>query len=128
VLQVSIYGEVHRLVVSVNEVSVLSVASPLLGPPYQEGWHPNMNLDYPNDLDVHSQEFKSVSMDETVNFICQPLQIGSSVSVYAYCSGEYLGSAHQIHRNDHYPDGAIVINPQAQLPTYLLFRYSDQVF
>ena len=37
-------------------------------------------------------------------------------------------SAHQIHRNDNYPDGAIVVDATSASPTYLLFRYDNQVF
>lgn len=128
VLQLSILGQVQRLVVAVKDVAVTSVASPLVGPVYSEGWHTNVHLDYPKDLGVHSDVFTPVSMDKAVSFICSPLDIGAPVSVYAYSDGSHPSSAHQIHRNDKYPDGAIVMDPKATKPTYLLFRYANQVF
>lgn len=128
VLQLSILGHLQRLVVSVKGVGVTSVSSKLVGPAYAEGWHTNVNLDYVSDLGAHSDDFALVSMDKAVDFICKPLSLGAPVSVYAYSEGSYPASAHQIHRNDKYPDGAIVMDPTSAKPTYLLFRYASQVF
>lgn len=128
VLQLSILGHTQRLVVSVKGVGVASVSSKLVGPAYSEGWHTNVTLDYVSDLGVHSDDFALVSMDKAVDYICKPLSIGAPISVYAYSDGSAPASAHQIHRNDKYPDGAIVMDPTAAKPTYLLFRYANQVF
>jgi len=128
VLQLSIQGQVQRLVVSVEDIAVTSVAAPLVGPAYAQGWHLDQHLDYPKDLGVHSDDFAPASKDQAVAFVCSPLSIGDPVSVYAYADGTYPASAHQIHRNDNYPDGAVVVNPTSAMPTYLLFRYSNQVF
>jgi hypothetical protein len=128
VLQVSILGHVQRLVVSVDAVSVTSLTAPLIGPAYAEGWHVDQHLDYVTDLGVHSTDFTQTSMDEAVSFICSELEVDAPVSVFAYATGEYPASAHQIHRNDNYPDGAVVARPDSDTPLYLLFRYSDQTF
>ena len=128
VLQVAILGEVQRLVVAVDGVAVRALAAPLIGPAFAEGWHGGMTLDYPRDLGVHASDFTAVTMVEAVAFICAATAVGSSISVFAYAEGDYPSSAHQIHRNDNYPDGAIVVDPTAELPTYLLFRYADQQF
>lgn len=128
IVQLSILGQVQRLVVSVDGIAVMSKSAPLIGPDYVEGWHTGMNLDYPVDLGVHSTDFTAVSMDEAVGFLCDHLTVGAPVSVFAYCDGQYPASAHQIHYNDKYPDGAIVVDPTSANPTYLLFRYADQTF
>ena len=127
-VQLSIHGQVQRLVVSVKEIAITTVSEPLLGPPYEEGWHADQSIDYWTDLGVHSTDFSSATMDETVDFICAHLDLGAEVSVFAYSDGEKPSSAHQIHRNDKYPDGAIVAHPTSKNPIYLLFRYEDQVF
>lgn len=127
-LQLSILGQVQRLVVSVEDVAVASVQKPLLGPPYAEGWHVDQQLEYATDLGVHSDDFTQVTLPQAVEFICSHLEIGAPVSVFAYSDGSKPSSAHQIHSNDNYPDGAIVANPTSASPTYLLFRYANQVF
>ena len=128
VVQLSMLGQVQRLVVALDGVAVTSVAGPLVGPAFSEGWHPDVFLDYPTDLGAHSTDFTSVTMDEAVQFLCSALDLGEPVSVYAYSDGSAPSSAHQIHRNDNYPDGAIAVHPASAAPTYLLFRYADQVF
>jgi hypothetical protein len=128
VLQLSMLGQVQRLVASVDGVAVTTHSAPLLGPPYAEGWHENVTLEYAPDLGVHSTDFTPVSLDEAVTFVCSHLQVGAPVSVFAYSDGTLPSSAHQIHSNDGYPDGAIVVDPTSPTATYLLFRYLDQVF
>ncbi|MDF1564610.1 MAG: hypothetical protein P1V51_16315 [Deltaproteobacteria bacterium] len=128
VLQLSIQGHIQRLVVALDGVGVHAIAAPLVGPPYQEGWHENVTVDYPGDLGVHAADFESVTMDGAVAFLCAALTEGAPVSVFAYCDGAYPSSAHQIHRNDNYPDGAIVVAPDSGDPTWLLFRYDGQQF
>jgi hypothetical protein len=119
---------VHRLVVAVDGVAVTSVSAPLVGPAFSEGWNEDVHLDYVTDLGAHSTDFAAVSMDEAVDFICSAVEIGAPISVYAYSDGSNPSSAHQIHRNDHYPDGAIVADPTSATPLYLLLRYADQIF
>lgn len=128
VVQLDIQGEVQRLVVSVDGVAVTTADAPLKGDAYAPGWHVNQQLDYPADLGKHSTDFHDVTLNEAVDFLCEHLELGAPVSVYAYSDGSNPSSAHQIHRNDNYPDGAIVVNPTSANPTYLLFRYATQVF
>ena len=126
--QLSMLGGVQRLVVSVEDIAYTSVTAPLLGPAYEEGWHEDQSIDYWTDLGVHSTDFSAASPEELVSFICDHLELGHEVSVFAYSDGSKPSSAHQIHRNEPYPDGAIVANPTSENPTWLLFRYTDQVF
>ncbi len=128
ILQLSILGQVQRLVVAVDGVAVHTVHAPLIGPGFAEGWHDGMTLDYPRDLGVHASDFTAVTMAEAVAFLCAATEVGTPISVFAYADGDYPSSAHQIHRNDSYPDGAIVADPTAESPTYLLFSYVEQVF
>ena len=128
VLQLSILGHIQRLVVSVDGVGVATTSAALVGPAYAEGWHLDVSLDYPTDLGMHSGDFSLVTMAEATAFICAEMAIGAPLAVYAYSSGDYPASAHQVHRNDDYPDGAIVVDPTGAFPKYLLFRYANQVF
>lgn len=128
VLQLLIDGQVQRLVVAIEDIAVHAVSAPLIGPEFEEGWHTGMDLDYARDLGAHSDDFRQVAMEGAAEFICLELELDEPVSVYAYSDGDYPSSAHQIHRNDRYPDGAIVARPTSENPLYLLFRYQDQEF
>jgi hypothetical protein len=128
VLELTMLGQVQRLVVSVDGVAVTTTQAPLVGPPFAEGWHPDVALEYPTDLGLHSPEFTSVTIAEAEGFLCSHLELGEPVSVYAYSDGSSPSSAHQIHSNDNYPDGAIVVGPTTATPLYLAFRYETQVF
>ncbi|MBU1219444.1 hypothetical protein KKF97_06485 [Myxococcota bacterium] len=127
-LQLSISGGIQRLVVSAVDISYTSVHHSLLGPAFEKGWHEDQDIDYWNDLGVHSTDFTTGTILDVIDFICENLEIGQEISVFAYSDGSKPSSAHQIHRNDDYPDGAIVVNPTSDDPIYLLFRYSNQVF
>jgi hypothetical protein len=121
-------GQVQRLVASVDGVAVTTASAPLVGPAYAEGWHTNVLLEYTTDLGVHSTDFTSVTMAEAEAFLCEHLNVGDPVSVYAYSDGSDPSSAHQIHWNASYSDGAIAAQPTSGSPLYLLFRYADDVF
>lgn len=127
-VQLSMLGVVQRLSVSVEDIAIATASKPLLGPPWAEGWHENQDIDYRTDLGLHSTDFSPATADEAVAFLCEHLALDAPVSVFAYSDGSKPSSAHQIHRNDNYPDGAVVANPTSDNPTYLLFRYSNQVF
>ena len=128
VLQLSILGQIQRLVVNVDGVLTSQASAALVGPAFAEGWHENVPLDYPGDLGSHSADFTAATRDEAVAFLCSHLELGAPVAVYAYSDGTEPSSAHQIHRNNGYPDGAVAVQPTSATPTYLLFRFSDQVF
>ncbi len=128
VLQLRMLGQVQRLVASVDGIGATTVHAPLKGVPWSEGWHVTDTLDYPTDFAVHSSDFTDLAQNAAVDFICEKLELGAPVSVYAYSDGTSPSSAHQIHFVDRYPDGAIVVNPTSANPTWLLFRYPNQVF
>lgn len=128
VVQLLIDGQAQRLVVAVDDVATASVEAPLVGPAYAEGWHEDVTLDYPGDLGLAPTDLTSVSLDQAVDFICSAMTLGAPVSIYAYSDGTQPSSAHQIHRNDNYPDGAIVVDPTGPAPTYLVFRYNNQTW
>lgn len=127
VLQVEIGGAVQRLAVNVVGVAVASTSAPLVGPPFAEGWHLGAVLEYVDDLDLHSDAFAQVTVEGAEAFLCQHLVPGDPISVFAYAE-DNPSSAHQIHFNESYPDGAIVANPASETPTYLAFRFSNQAF
>lgn len=113
---------------SVDGVAIGSVKHALVGAPYAEGWHTDQSLDYVTDLGVHSADFQPASQAQAVDFVCSHLELGAQVSVYAYSDGTKPSSAHQIHYNAKYPDGAIVVDPTSASPTYLLFKYPTDSF
>ncbi len=127
ILEVTISGAVHRLVVNVEGVAVAATSAALVGPPFEEGWHEDVTVEYTDDLDLHSDAFAQVDVAGAEAFLCEHLVPGQPISVYAYAE-DNPSSAHQIHFNESYPDGAIVANPTGDVPTYLAFRFGDQVF
>jgi hypothetical protein len=127
VLEVTLLGGVQRLVVNVEGIAVAATSAPLVGPPFAEGWHEDVVLDYPDDLGLHSDAFEQVTIEGAEAFLCRHLVIGEPISVYAYAE-DNPSSAHQIHFNESYPDGAIVAGPTSESPTYLAFRFGDQAF
>jgi hypothetical protein len=127
VLQLTIDGVVQRLVVNVDGVAVAAKSAPRVGPAFEEGWHLDVVLEYVGDLDLHSDTFEQVTVEDAEAFLCDHLVPGQPVSVFAYAE-DNPSSAHQIHFNPGYPDGAIVANPDSDAPTYLAFRFGDQDF
>ncbi len=127
VLQLAIDGAVQRLVVNVDGVAVAVKSAPLVGPPFAAGWHLGVELDYVVDLELHSEAFEQVTLEGAEAFLCEHLVPGDPISVFAYAE-DNPSSAHQIHFNQSYPDGAIVANPTSRTPTYLAFRFADQAF
>ena len=132
VVQVDANGATYRMVLNVQSDAVLpdrnvrlaSVAAPLPGPPFKEGWTPTP-LDYALTLDQHSPSFVPHAQDELVALVAAQLQIGAKVSVYGSSSGG--ASAHDLHRHLMNQDGAIVLDPTGT-PKVLLFAFSDQTF
>jgi hypothetical protein len=127
VLEVTILGGVQRLVVNVDGVAVAAQSAPLVGPPFEEGWHEDVTLDYVDDLELHSDVFEQVTIEGAEAFLCEHLAVGEPISVFAYAE-DNPSSAHQIHFNESYPDGVIVAGPTSASPTYLAFRFGDQDF
>ncbi len=129
VLQVAMNGAVYRMVVNIADVAFGQKSAALIGPSWSEGWHTDLTLEYPTDLDVHSPAFQQLALPAMIEQISAGIELGAPISVFAVSSGgEFASSAHLIHRNDNNSDGAIVLDPTTENPTYLLFRFASQSF
>ena len=129
VIQVRMNGAVYRMVVNIADVAYATTSAPLIGPAWQEGWHTDVALEYPTDLDAHSDGFEQLPLEVLVEEISSGIDLGAPISVYAVSSGgEYASSAHLIHRNNTGSDGAILLDPTSEAPVYLLFRFASQSF
>jgi hypothetical protein len=137
IVQVELNGAVYRMVVNVQsdqgdpEIYILRLAGiPLPAPAFSEGWHTGLTFDYRADLDIGFDDpFAPFDLDGAVERVADSIEIGDPISVYASSSGgDFAGSAHLIHRNGGGEDGAIVVRPESESPTWLLFRFADQTF
>jgi hypothetical protein len=129
VIQVTMGGEVYRMVVNVDGVFYAETGAPLVGPAWAEGWHTGVALEYDDTLDMHSDAFVYYPMAELVELVTDAIELGAPISVYAESSGgEFASSAHLVHRNNSKPDGAIALDPLSANPRLLLFRFSNQSF
>jgi hypothetical protein len=129
VIEVIMQEEAYRMVVNIDDIGYAEHDAPLIGPPFAEGWHTNVTLEYPTDLGVHSNQFAAHSLEELVTIVSDQIEIGAPIAIYAVSSGgEYASSAHLIHRNNSQPDGAIALDPNAASAHYLLFRFDNQQF
>lgn len=129
VLQVAMNGAVYRMVVNIADVAFGQTSAALIGASWSEGWHTGLTLEYPTDLDVHSAAFQQLALPAMIEQISAGIELGAPISVFAVSSGgEFASSAHLIHRNDSNSDGAIVLDPLSESPTYLLFRFASQSF
>lgn len=131
ILQVLMNGAVYRLVVN-TDVKVLELEHALPAPPFAEGWHTGIALDYAKDLGVQSTAFTDPGdMTATVQkTIGAGLTVGDNVSVYATSGAGRPESAHLVHRNASpaNTDGAIVVHPDGAKPKFVLFAFDDQTF
>lgn len=139
VLQVLMNGAVYRMVVNVQsdrggdtKVRVSTVAQAMPAPPFEEGWHTGIPLDYANILGVHSGDggFAALTLDEAVAKIAAEVKVGDEVAVYATSGAGRPESTHLVHRNEpgKNEDGAIVIGPNSASPKLMLFHFADQTF
>jgi len=134
VLEVTMHGAAYRMVVNVLSTSsdphvwLDEVDAPLAGDPWQEGWHPGVQLDYVTTLQVAKTAFTQADEATAVARVKQQVVPGARVSVYATSSGgSTASSAHLIHRNATNMDGAIVISPDTA-PHFLLTAFPEQAF
>lgn len=134
VLQVRMQGAVYRMVVNVQSdrpgqdprVFFLTKNVSLPGPPWQEGVHSGLTLDYAKDLGVQAKDFTPYAMNELSAKVSDAIPLDGKVSVFSDGSGG--ASTHLVHRNDGTKDGAIVIDADGPRPTALLFRFANQDF
>jgi hypothetical protein len=96
------------------------------GPPFAEGFHADVPLDYPF-IGVHSTDLAPLAEDELVAAIEAALADVHHVSIFAtgYVGGD---GAHLVHRNGGGRDGAIVLHPFSASSGMLVFRFDDQTF
>lgn len=127
-LQISMNGGLYDVAVNVDQVAIGDVDAPL-PQPWSEGWHASASLDYVQDLGIHSSNFQSMSQTPAQQHVLDELETANHVAVYAT---KYNNSGiHLVHRSrssGHGLDGAVVLNPTAAKPHYLLFRFPDQSF
>lgn len=139
ILQVAIKGSVHRAAIALSStragtdprMRLRTMTLPLLGPPFGEGWHTSVKLDYVNSLGLHDGDeggFTSKTKDELIAALASELVIGAKISIYATSDKGRPDSAHLVHRNDPDEDGALVIDPAGDEPKYLLFHFDGQDF
>ncbi len=132
ILEASAGANVYRMVVATistvgdPDMALAERDSPLVGPPWQEGWHLDAQLDFALTLGLHRADFTPTPQAALVDAITSQLELGAHVSVFATVEGQ-PDSAHLIHRNHSNADGAIVIRPDTA-PHYLMLRFDNQLF
>jgi hypothetical protein len=133
VLQVALEGVAYRMVLDVlsdsgnPDVFFYEEDAPLAAGAWAEGWHAGVSFDYVATLGLHSTAFTEMKEAALVDKVTSEIQIGDPISVFATSAGE-SNSAHLIRRNLTNQDGAIVLQPTAAMPHYLLFRFAEQAF
>lgn len=141
VLEIAAQGGVMRVVVNIlsdgrngtdTRLRYQALEHEAIGPPFAEGWHPGVALDYPSMLGAHSTNgFEPTAMPELIEAVERGLVLGAPISAYATSSGgARADSAHLVHRNNpgQSQDGALVVRPTAARPTYLLFHFDADIF
>ena len=134
IVQVTTNGAPYRMVVNVlatfsgvdPNVRLKHVVHGLIGPPWAEGWHTDVTLDYVTNLAVANDTFTPYPMTELSERVTEAIAIGDKVSIFASTSGG--DSAHLVHRNRNQRDGAIVLHADGPSPEYLLFAFANQTF
>ncbi len=126
-LQVLVAGSIYDIAINLDgyegEIDVK-----LPGPPFAEGWHPTVDLDYPTDLGLHSPALTLTGIPVILARLTSVLEKANHISIWGT---PYPGSdgAHLIHRTGGLKeDGAIVINPSAPLAHVLAFRFETNTF
>jgi hypothetical protein len=131
-LQVLVNGGVQDIAVNVDsnvgnpDVDFLTLNAPLAGAAWTEGWHASQQLDFVNNLGVHSGSFTEKTPSQLASLVDTTLASANHVSIFT--TGFDATGGHLIHRNPTNHDGAIVINPLSSSPTYLLFHFTTQSF
>jgi hypothetical protein len=138
VLQVLWNGAAYRMVVNVlsdgrngtdTRLRFAEVPAALPAPPWEEGWHTGVTLDYAETLGVHAGDapFEPLAMGDLVERLTSLLEIGAPVSVYATSEGR-PNATHLVHYNGSGRDGAIVVGPTSGEPRFLLLHFDGQDF
>ena len=126
-LQVLVSGSVYDIAINLDGFEgEIDVKMP--GPPFAEGWHPTVDLDYPTDLGLHSPTLTLTGIPALLARLTAVLEKANHISVWGT---PYPGSdgAHLIHRTGGLKeDGAIVIDPSAPRAHVLAFRFETNTF
>ena len=137
VVQVRFNNAIYRMVINIEsngtvaEIRMRSLPHALVGPVFAEGWHPNVNFDYANDLGVHSADagWQPESLAAASRRVADALTIGAPIAVFATSfGGAFASGAHLVHRTAPNVDGALVVDPTSSAPQYILFHFADQTF
>jgi len=126
-LQVLVSGSVYDIAINLDGLEG-ETDVPLPGPPFAEGWHPTVDLDYPTDLGLHSPALTLTGIPAILARLQQVLATANHVSIFGT---PYPGStgAHLIHRTSGFKeDGAVVINPSAPKAHVLAFGFATKTF
>jgi hypothetical protein len=135
VLQLQVGGAPYRMVVNIEstlagdpQVRFANLAAPLPAPAWQDGFHPGVALDYPQDFNLHSGQapFAPIAAADLSRQLLALIPVGSHVSVYG--DGDGGASNHLIHRNGGGKDGAIVLGADGPAPRFLVFHFPNQTF
>jgi hypothetical protein len=134
IVEMRVNGDVYRIVVNVlstsgdPDVRFAQVQLPLLAPAFSEGFHTGLALDYPTNLGLHAGMAPFVTTPEAMlaSEVIAKLEVGAKLAVYAQGTGG--DSVHLVHRYGMNEDGALVVNPDAVAPTWLVFHFADQTF
>lgn len=124
-LQVRANGQIYDVAMNMN-VRMLANDAPRTGDPWTEGWHPGVALDYVGTLATHSSDFTAYAKDALAQHIEDLTTTINHISVYG--TGYGPDGMHKIHRNFTNNDGAVVLDPLSNTPTYLLFHFDNQSF
>lgn len=108
------------------DVRLLTWPAPLTHEPWTEGWHPGIELDYLEDLDVHSSAFTPYPIGELAQQLEDALADANHVSIYG--TGYGPDGLHKIHRDSSGRDGAVVLEPLSGASRFLLFHFASQSF
>jgi hypothetical protein len=133
-MQVEMNGEHYEVWINVEStigtdrrVYSALVDAPLYGLEWEEGLHTRgVGLDYVLDLDLSSNDFTPMTVEEIETLVADEIDTGHPVSVYMDVYADGTGG-HKVHRNVTEPDGALVTHPRTS-PRYLAFRFAGQTF
>jgi hypothetical protein len=121
-LQIKMNGVVYDVAVNTDTlVAQKDIALP--GGAWAEGWHGAEHLDYPTNLNLHSADFQTTSIQTAVE---TALAGADQVSVFA--TPYDPTGAHDVHRKSGGDDGAIFVNPSSPQAHVLAFRFSTDAF
>ncbi len=118
--------ESYDIAINVDGV-MAEIDAAMPGQTWDQGWHTDVNLDYPSSLGVHSNDFRGTEgAESTAKRIEAELVTTSTISVFG--TGYGPEGAHNVHRRGRNHDGALVLNPKAPKARMLLFSFENRSF